>query len=481
MAESLQKRTLKGMVWTSFDSFSKFGIRFIISLILARILSPSEFGQIGMLTVFITVSQSIIVSGFSQALVRKKDRTQTDCSTVFYFNIVVSVIMYTILFFCAPAIARFYELPQLCQLLRVLGVVLIIDSCGVVQRALYTAAIDFKTIAKVALSASIVAGITSLVFAWNGFGVWSLVFQQIVFSICSIILLWYFSKWRPIWTYSWKSFREMFAFGSNLLISGLIDTIYKNMYTLVIGKVFSAASLGQYTRSAYFANLPSHNLTLVLQRVSYPVLCDIQNEDARLHKNYRLLIRMSSFFVFPTMCLMAALSYSLIEVAIGPKWHFASTLLIPMCFARMWYPVHVINLNLLKVKGRSDLFLRLEIYKKLLGVTMLAISIQFGLVFMCWSVIFNSIIALVINTHYTGKLINAGFLLQMRDLAPTLLLSLGIFAVVFIESIFIHNSVAHLLIGLLTGIGIYYAAVRWMGFTEYNYLMQIIKNRKNKK
>lgn len=480
MAESLQKRTIKGMVWTSFDSFSKFGIRFIISLILARILSPTEFGQIGMLTVFITVSQSIIVSGFSQALVRKKNRTQTDCSTVFYFNIVVSFIMYGIIYFCAPAIARFYEMPHLCQLLRVLAIVLIIDSFCVVQRALYTAAIDFKTIAKVALSASVVAGITSLSLAWMGFGVWALVLQQIVFSICSLILLWTFSKWRPTWTYSWKSFRELFAFGSNLLISGLIDTIYKNMYPLVIGKMFTAASLGQYTRASYFANLPSHNLTLVLQRVSYPVMCDIQYEDARLRKNYRLLIRMSSFVIFPSMCLLAGIAIPLIEILIGAKWHYAATLLVPLCFARMWYPVHVINLNLLKVKGRTDLFLRLEIIKKIVGVMILLISIQFGLTFMCWTYIFSSIFGLFINTYYTGKLINAGFLLQMRDLAPTLLLSLGIFAIVFTEGLLIHSNIVHLVVGIASGVGIYFAAVRWMGFSEYQYLMQIIKNFKKK-
>ncbi len=468
------------MLWTSIDSFSKFGVRFLISLVIARILSPSDFGMIGMLTVFITVSESLINSGFSQALMRKKDRTPVDCSTVFYFNLVASVTLYCLLYIFAPNIAAFYNLPFLCQLLRILGIILLIDSFGVVQRALYQASLDFKTVAKISLTSAVVSGLCSIYMALHGYGVWALVVQQLVGAGLRVSLYWVFSKWRPILRFSWKSFKEMFAFGINLMISGLIDTIYKNMYSLVIGKVFSPASLGQYSRASHFANLPSSQLTLVMQRVTYPVLCNIQDEDERLRKNYRLLIRMSSFFVFPGMCLMAGVSYSFIETAIGVKWHYAASLLIPLCFARMWYPIHALNLNLLKVKGRTDLFLRLEIIKKVIGVLVLIISLPFGLTFMAWCIIGNSIISLFINTYYTGKLINVGFFTQMRDILPTLLLSLLIFAVVFMESFVITCKPVHLIVGIISGFALYYAAVKLFNFSEYEYFLQIIKNRKKK-
>lgn len=475
MADSLKKKTLHGLAWSGIENFAPQVMSFIVMLVVARILSPRDYGLVGMLSIFIGVSNSIINSGFSQALIRKQDRTETDCSTVFYFNIVVSIILYLILYFIAPYVATFYKEPQLCQIMRVSCIGLIINSAAVVQRALYTASVNFKTQAKATLSTSVFSGIICITLALLGFGVWTIVLQTLLGSLLNVFLLWWLSSWRPKLVYSWKSFHELFSFGSKLMISGLIDTLYRNMYLLVIGKVFSASSLGHYSRAKHYQALFSSNLTGILQRVTYPVLCKMQDNDEQLRINYRKLLRVSAFVIFPIMCGLAGVSYPLIEVMIGKKWHFAATLLIPLCLAGMWYPIHAINLNLLQVKGRSDLFLRLEIIKKVIGVVVLIFSIPFGLFWMCWIGIITSIICLIINTYYTGKLIKVGFFMQMRDLLPSLLLSLCVFGVCFIECRFIGNNWLKLLAAIPSGIIIYYLGSTLMKFPEISYLKSLRK------
>ena len=432
MAEqSLKDKTVKGVVWSSVERFSVQGVQFLVMLVIARLLDPKDFGLIGMLAIFLAVAQSLIDSGFSQALIRKQDRTEVDNSTVFYFNIVVSAVLYLILYAIAPWVAGFYNEPQLCSLMRVLCLIIIIISFAVVQRALYTASINFKTQAKASFIAAIISGVVGVWLAYNGYGVWTLVWQQLLNAGVNTLLLWVYSNWYPRWQYSWKSFRQLFSFGSKLLVSGLIDTLFTNIYLLVIGKIFNAASLGYYTQADRFTKLPSSNITGILQRVTYPVLCSIQDDDERLREDYRKLLRLSAFIIFPMMCLLAGVAYPLVELLIGEKWRFAATLIIPLSFTMMWWPIHAINLNLLQVKGRSDLFLRLEIIKKIIGVTVLVLSIPFGLLFMCYAGIATSIICLVINTYYTGKLIQVGFFMQMKDLSGSLIVSMAIFVAAY--------------------------------------------------
>jgi len=475
MSNSLKNKTLHGLAWSSIENFAPQIVSFIVMLVVARILSPKDYGLLGMLTIFTAISNSLVNSGFSQALIRKQNRTETDCSTVFYFNFVVSVILYFILYLAAPWIAKFYNEPQLCELARVLFLVIIINATAVVQRALYSASINFKTIAKATLTSSVISGTAGIIMAISGFGVWTLVFQTLLNTTINVLLLWWFSTWKPKLLYSWKSFKELFSFGSKLMISGLIDTLYGNMYTIVIGKVFSAHSLGHYSRAKHYSNLLSSNLTGILQRVTYPVLCKMQDNDEQLRINYRKLLRLSAFVIFPMMCGLASVSYPLIEVMIGKKWHFASTLLIPMCFTGMWYPIHAINLNLLQVKGRSDLFLKLEIIKKIIGVTVLFATLPYGLVFMCWFRILNQFISLILNTYYTGKLIKVGFIRQMRDLLPSLLLSLCLFGVCFSECNMISNSWLKLLIAIPSGFAIYFFGSKLMKMQELSYLRSLRK------
>lgn len=475
--DNLKHDTVKGLFWSSVERFSVQGVSFVVMLVIARILSPADYGLVGMLSIFMAIAQCLIDSGFSNALIRKQDRTDVDNNTVFYFNLVVSLGLYGILFAIAPWVADFYNEPILKNLMRVLCVTVIINSLAVVQRADYTARLDFKTQARASFIVAVVSGALGIFLAVKGYGVWTIVWQQIASATVSTILLWAFASWYPKLEYSWKSFRELFGYGSKLMLSGLLDTTYTNLYPIVIGKIFSAQTLGFYTRAQHFASLPSSNITGIIQRVTFPVLSKLQNDDERLQRNYRKLLKMSAFIIFPMMCLLAAVSKPLVVILIGEKWTFCSILLIPVCFSMMWYPIHAINLNLLQVKGRSDLFLRLEIIKKCLGVTVLCISIPFGIIVMCYASIGTSLLALVINTYYTGKLIHVGFLRQMQDLSGTLILSLIVFAIVYIGGNLIANNWIWLIAGGIMGGVLYLGTARLLHFEELQTTLDIFKKK----
>ena len=283
MSDSLKNKTVKGTVWSTLERFSVQGIQFVVMVIMARILTPEDYGLVGMLAIFIAVSQSLIDSGFSQALIRKQDRSEIDNSTVFYFNIGVGIILYFLLYFTAPLIAKFYDEPQLIPITRVVGLSLVFNSLVVVQRALLTIKLDFKTQAKASFIGVIVSGALGIGMSYSGFGVWAIVWLQISNLFIIAILLWILSSWKPLWAYSWKSFKELFSFGSKMLASGLLDTIFRNLYLIVIGKFFNASDLGYYTRAHQFTDFASSNITGIFQRVTYPILCTIQNDNCLVY------------------------------------------------------------------------------------------------------------------------------------------------------------------------------------------------------
>ncbi len=478
MTESLKQQTIKGVIWSSIERFSVQGIQFLIMIIMARLLSPNDYGLIGMLTVFISIAQSLIDSGFSQALIRKQNRTETDNSTVFYFNIGVGICIYLLFYLIAPLISQFYNTPELTAIMRVISLGIIFNSLAVVQRALLTIQINFKTQAKASLIAAIVSGIIGITMAYKGFGVWSIVMLQLVNLSLNTILLWSFTGWHPTSKFSKDSFCELFAFGSKLLASGILDTLYRNIYLIAIGKLFTASRLGYYTRAQQFSDFPSSNLTGVLQRVTYPILCKIQDDTERLAQAYRKFLRISAFLIFPLMVGLSAVSEPFILLLLKEQWHFAAVILQIISFASMWYPIHAINLNLLQVKGRSDLFLRLEIIKKILGITILCVTVPIGLIAMCYGQIVSSLIALVINTYYTGKLINVGFIRQMKDLTPTLVLVVTMWIIIHFGILpFCSNNIIKLITGIIIGI-IYYLGAAWMfKFPELKELLSILKRK----
>lgn len=477
MSESLKQKTVRGVVWSTLERFSVAGVNFIFGLILARLLMPSDYGAIAMLTIFMAVAQTFIDSGFSNALIRKPDRTETDNATAFYFNIGVGIVAYSLLYLAAPYIAQFYNTPILSPLTRIIGLNLLLNSLCVVQQALLTARIDFRTQAKISLSAAIISGLVGIGFAYNGYGVWALAIQSVLASVIRTVLLWVLAKWRPKAKFSKQSFSQLFSYGSKLLMSGLLDTIYNNLYTIVIGKRFAASSLGVYSRADSWANFLAVNITGILQRVTFPVLSTIQNEDERLKVNYRKFLRISGFVVFPLMIGLAAVADPLTRFILTDKWADSIPLLRILCFALMLYPIHAINLNLLQVKGRSDLFLRLEIYKKIIGVITLCITIPMGITAMCAGRVFTSWIALAMNTHYTGNLIGLGFLQQMKDYIPTLLNSCIMGLIVYGVTLVIHNSGLQLLAGIIIGFIYYMLSNKLLKTMEWKEFILIMKQK----
>lgn len=472
---SLKDKTVKGVLWSAIDRFSAQGIQFVFSILIARLLVPEDYGVIAMLGIFLAVSQTFIDSGFGTALIRKIDRTETDFSTVFYFNIIVAAVLYLILFFSAPAIARFYDTPLLEPVTRVIALNLIISSLSGIHNAKLSIAIDFKSKAKASIISSLVTGIIGLWLAYAGYGVWALVAQNISLRVVWTLMMWIIVKWRPKLVFSWKSFKELFSFGSKLLASGLLDTVYNNLYTLVIGKVFSHTILGVYSKANSLAQFPSSNITGVLQTVTFPVLSTIQNEEDRLSDAYKRFLKLSAFVVFPLMIGLSAVADPFIRIVLTDKWEGAIYILQIVCYSMMWYPIHAINLNILQVKGRSDYFLKLEIIKKIQGVLVLCITVPMGIVAMCYGSVISSVICLVWNTHYTKKLIGYGFFAQMRDLLPILIHSLVMGGIVAIVVHFVPTLWLKLIVGVISGIVYYIAGAYFMKFPEMNELLSILK------
>lgn len=456
MAEiSLKRQAFHSVMWKILETGGTQFIQFIISAVLARLIMPDQFSAIAMLTIFLVVADAFVNAGFSTALIRKTDRTQADCCTVFYFNIAIAILSYIILFFTAPLIADFYNLPELEILLRVISSTIVIGAFAAIHRTLFIAEMKFKVLALYDVTALVISGGVGIFLAYRGFQVWALIAQSLVGSVLSVIFVWYKSPWRPSWMFSMKSLKEFFSFGSKLLASGLLDRIYNNIYGVVIGKVFARADLAFYNRAQALSSMTSATPTGVLQSVTYPTLCKVQDDDERMRNGYRNMIRISTFIIFPLCLGTGAVAFPLINVLYTDVWIYAATLLQIIVFAGMWYPIHAINLNLLIVKGRSDLFFRLEIIKKIIGVIMLAVTIPLGLEMMCYGSIVTSIIALLINTHYTGKFLNMGLRLQFKDFAPSLILSLIMFGACKAFSAFMGNGVESLISSILLGVVIY--------------------------
>ncbi len=375
------------------------------------------------LTIFIAVSNSIVDSGFSNALIRKTDARQIDYNTVFFFNLVVSPALYVVLYLAAPAISRFFKEPLLVEVMRVIGWVLVINALAIIPRTLFVKEVNFKTQTKVSLIASVSSGVIGIGMALIGMGVWSLVGQQLSRQLLNTLFLWIYSTWRPIWEFSVQSFRELFGFGSKLLLSGLLDTVFKEIYSLVIGRCYTSAQLGQYTRASQFNQIFSSNLTTVIQRVSYPVLSSIQDESDRLREAYRKVIKSTMLITFACMLGLAAVAKPLIVILIGEKWMPAVGFLQIICFSGMLYPLHAINLNILQVKGRSDLFLKLEIIKRIIAVGPLILGVLLSIEYMLWGSVFTSLIAYFLNSYYSANLINYPTKEQIKDILPTFLVS----------------------------------------------------------
>jgi len=475
---SLKQKTISGLLWSFIDSIAGQGLTFIAGIILARMLSPKEFGLIGMLAIFIAISQSFIDSGFRQALIRKQNCTQADYSTVFYFNIVVGLLLYIVLFACASSISDFFNEPILKQLIKILGLGLIINSFTIIQSTLLSKRIDFKLQAKISVIAAIISGIVSIYMAFTGWGIWSLVALTLIKYTINSVLLWLWNNWKPIWCFSSRSFKELFSFGSKLLLSGLIDTIYRNVYYLIIGKYFTAVELGYYTQADQFQSLPSTSFQGIISRVSYPVLSSIQDDPLRLRDAYKKIIRSTMLVTFVLMLGMAAIARPMILTLIGEKWEPCIIYLQMLSFIGMFYPLHALNLSMLQVQGRSDLFLHLEIIKKALAVPVIAIGIIWGIKAMIIGLMVNTLIAYYLNSYWSGRFIGYSFIAQIKDILPSLSLSFIMSIVVFAEGLLIPiPNIYLLIIQLITGAMLIFTMCEVTHFKDYLYIKEIVQDK----
>lgn len=457
---SLKKDTLAGVKWSAIERFSVHGIHFLIGIILARLLSPKDFGTVAMVSIFYSLSRAFIHSGFQSALIRKEDRKEVDFCTVFYFNMAVSCLCYVILFLIAPWVADFFHTPILCPILRIQSASLIINAFGAVQVTRFTININFKGLAKRAMLASVISGIVGVVLAYIGFGVWALVIQNMASSVMNMLLVWFYSDWRPKLMFSWKSFREMFSFGYKLLLTGFLRTLFSNLTPMVIGRYFSSGDLGLYARGTRFAKFPNENINGVIERVTFPVMAKIQSDKKRLIQIYRKYICVMSLCIFFACTLLAAISKPFILFLLTEKWAMSIVFLQIYCFYTMFEHVCTINLNLLKVIGRSDLFLRLEIIKKIIAVIFLFAAIPFGVVGICVSKVINMQVAIFINTYYTGKLFKLGYIEQIKDFSGFFFLSLIACLPAYLFTFLNLNSILTMLFGIISATTLYWLMLR---------------------
>lgn len=419
-------------MWSAIDNVAQFGVGFVVSIVLARLLSPDDYGLIGIITIFTTVCTAIINGGFSNALIRTQKPTDEDYNTAFICNLLMSILLYAVVFLCSPLIADFFNRQELVALTRVSSFTMIIGALAIVQQTRLTKRIDFKTQTKITLTASILSGIVGIALALMDYGVWALVVQGIVAQMLRTVLLWFFNHWVPSIRFSKESFNRLFGFGWKMMASGILDSLWTQLYQVIVGKFYSPATLGQYTRAKQFSTMFSSNLTTVIQRVTYPVLSDIQDEKERMVTAYRKIIKTTMFLTFALMFALGAVSEPLLYCLIGPKWHEAATYLPWICLIGSLYPLHAINLNMLQVQGRSDLFLGLEIVKKIIGLAPLFIGAFVGIFPMLYTSVFTSIISYFLNSYFPGKLLGYTSWMQIKDITPSFALSLTMAVVVFL-------------------------------------------------
>lgn len=454
--ENLRSRAKRGFIWNTVERLVTNGMQFIITVILARLLSPDDYGVIAMPAIFLAFAQVLIDSGFANALIRKTDLNEKDLSTAFYFNILVGLACYIVLFLSSPLIATFFKTPILSKLLKVTALVIFINSLGIVQQALMTKRMDFKTQAVISVISTLVSGTIGIWMAYNGYGVWSLVFQQVSAASIRTVLLWILGHWHPIRVWSKESFHYLWSFGNKVVIIGFLDTIYNNIYSFVIGKLYNAKDLGNYTRAQQFADLPVNNIGGIIQRVTLPLLSEIQDDNNRLSYIYLSIIRMTSIIIIPLMFGLAAIANPLIMVLLGEEWLGCVLLFQILCIARIWTPFNGINGNLLQVKGRTDLQLKLEIAKKIMITIVLACTIMGGVVSLVIGFAICTFFAFIINTYYTKRLIGISFFKQIQAIIPSLIISFVMALFIMLVNMIIKNIYIELIVDITIGGLMYY-------------------------
>ena len=465
------------MKWGLLDNLANSGVTFLVGLVLANILSPTEFGILGIITIFINLSVVIIDGGFATALIRKPDATRDDYNTVFYVNILVSVVLILLLYLSAAAIADFFRQPSLALVLPAMSIILLFNACSLIQKTILIKRLDFKSQACVSLVSSVISGVIGIVAAYRGMGVWALAVQQISRQFIMMIGLWIVNHWLPSLRFSIHSFKELFGFGSKLLAANVINSVYKDMFLAVIGKMYTADDLGYYNRADQFNLIFSNNFGQIVQKVSLSSLSLVQNDEERFRSAYRKLVRYTGLFSFAAVFGLAAIAKPLIVTLIGEKWLPSVYLLQIMSLYAAIYPLQQLNLNILNVKKRSDRFLKLEIIKKILFIPVIAVGFFFELQFMIWAAVVYYYVEFFINGWYSHALAGYGTWQQVKDLCPIYVVSLSISVAVWFLTLTSLSFLPMMLMQVMVAVILYIVVYAMMGLPELKEIKVVCMNK----
>lgn len=474
MSQSLTDRTIDGAGWSFIDNIANQGITFLVGVVLARLLSPDEYGLIGIITIFIILFSAIVDSGLSTALIRDKEVDNRDYNTAFWANNGLGIVMFLTLFFLANPIAIFFEREELVNLTKAMAIVLVVNSISSIQRTILTKRLDFKTQTKISLIASIGSGFIGIGMAYLGWGVWSLVGQQISRQGLQSLFLWIWSSWYPQFYFSYTSFKKMYVFGLKIMISNIINSIWNEAYQVVIGKYYTPSSLGQYTRAKQFADIFSVNLTSVVQRVTFPALSEIQDEQERLKESYRRVLKLTMLFTFFFLFVLAAMSKALIYSLIGNQWDDAIKYLPIICLQCVFYPLSAINLNILMVKGKSGVYLKLEIVKRIIAIIPLLLGVFVGIYSMLWGSVIYGIIAYCLNAFFSGREISYKMKEQIYDLLPSFVCAVIVSLIVFFVGYLNLSCYLTLVVQIITGLLLSWLVLHTTKNKDYILLVEIL-------
>lgn len=477
MADSVKKQLTHGVMWNFVEKILMEGAQFVIGIILARLLLPSDFGLIGMLAVFISISNVFIEGGFAKALIQKKDCSDIDYSTAFVSNIVMSVVIYLILFVSSPWIADFYHEPVLTDLTRLLALNFVLGSFNIVQRARLMSQVDFKSLAKIKVSSVAIGGLVGVLMAYNGFGVWSLVGQTLSATLLQIFIFPFYSKWKPSLRFSKESFRKLFGFGSKLMVTGVYGVIVNNISTICIGRVYRSSQLGFFTRASQFSQLISFTVNDVLGNVTFPVLSHLQDDKDHMVSVYRKVLYLTAMIIFPIMILCTLLAKPIILILLTEKWLPCVVLMQWLFLARMFTPLSAINMNILNAVGRSDLYMKLDFSKTPLIILSLVITIPISVEAICIGNFVTSFLCFFINAYLPGRMFGYGAWKQIKDWRYILLSLLIMTIFVYVFLYFVGNMWLQLFVGGSVGIIAYIACCFFFGVIN-DEMLQMIKLRK---
>lgn len=452
----LKQQSMNGAIWTLIDMFINKGAYFLTTIILAGIIGPEKFGLIGMITLFVTIGNTLIDSGMSTSLLRTKEITNQDYSTVFITNVLISIIVYAIIFFIAPLIAVFYHQPILVIVIRVYCIGFLINSLRSIHNVKLIRELQFKRLTILSLPGNILSVIISIYLGKIGYGVWSIVGLFLINQVVSTIVFWIFIKWVPIWKFNLINFKHHFNFGYKLVLSAQLNTIFENINNILIGKYYDVKFLGYYDRAYTLNNYPVSVLSGIIMKVSLPALTIIKDEKERLQNAYKIIMQIAFFISAVSLGLAAILASPIIKILLGKEWLYTIPIFQILAISFVFYPLHSLNINILSLFGRSDLFLKLEIIKKITVVILIIIGFKFGIYGLVWSNVIGSVLALIINTYYSGQFLNYSTSNQFLDLIPTIFVVACSLIVLYIFGTIINFSnpffqiITSLPLGLLT-------------------------------